>query len=122
MMEAYFGGLDSAAQSFEPAVKSLARANLEVIGLCNRRTQAYLEVGSRLSRCRSPQDVMAEQVWFWRTMFSQYQESTQRIVALWAEAVPMPQFAQAPRQRDVLTLPEQEQVTGEVTSRRAAAA
>jgi hypothetical protein len=94
MFEAYFTGLQSLSRGFamQPAdaqalgsqvtgpVKALARCQLEVMGFVNRRAQAQMELPQRLSRCRTPQDFMAEQVNFWHTAWEQYSESTQRIM------------------------------------------
>ena len=88
IMQAMVGGLDATALSYEPVAKGIAQVNLEAAGLANRRAQAYLEMPSRLAQCRTPQDLMAEQVRFWQTAMTQYQESTRKIVALWTQAVP----------------------------------
>lgn len=88
MMQAVFGGLDAAALSFDPVVRSAAQANLEAFGLASRRAQAYLEVPARLAQCRTPQDLLAEQMRFWQTAMAQYQDSSRKMVALWGQAVP----------------------------------
>lgn len=109
MLNAYFGGLDTAAQGLEPAVKSVARANLEVIGFWNRRAQAWLEIPGQLSRCRTPQDLFTAQTQFWQTAFSQYQDSTRKVMALYSQAVPgVLAGAAAARkpERDFITFPE----------------
>lgn len=84
-IQAYFGGLDTLAQSMSP-MKGLARWQLEVMGLMSRRAQAYMEFPSRLQQCRTPQDLVNEQARFLRTSFEQYIETTQRIAEAWAQA------------------------------------
>ncbi|NJR42357.1 MAG: phasin family protein, partial [Akkermansiaceae bacterium] len=80
MVQAYFGGLDAAAQGFEPVMKGMARMQLEMIGLASRRAQAYLEVSSRLAVVRTPQDLFSEQMRFWQTAFQQYSDSSRRVM------------------------------------------
>jgi hypothetical protein len=78
-MQLYFEGLDKMAQGMSP-LKGMARAQIEMMGLMSRRAQAYLEIPSRLSRCRSPQDLVNEQMRFWQTAAQQYSESSYRIM------------------------------------------
>ena len=83
-------GFDSqamAAQATAP-LKVAARCQLEVMGLANRRTQAYLQVPSRLAQCRTPQDFLNEQMAFWHTAMEQYGESSHRIADAWAHLMP----------------------------------
>lgn len=95
-LQAYFSGLDSVAQSLSP-MKGFARWQLEVMGLMSRRAQAYMEIPSRLQRCRTPQDLVNEQSRFLRTTFEQYTEASQRI----ADALQMPSAFSAPATRTV---------------------
>ena len=63
-----FGSLDTVAQNMSPMMgpmKAMAQWQLETMGFMNRRAQAYMEIPSRLSRCRTPQDLMSEQMRFW---------------------------------------------------------
>ena len=88
----YFGSLDTMAQSVSPMMgpmKAMARWQLEAMGLMSRRAQAFMEIPSRLSRCRSPQDLMSEQTRFMQTAFQQYQESSKRMMEAWAQVTPM---------------------------------
>jgi len=79
---AYFGSLDSMAQGMSP-LKGLARMQLEYTGFLSRRTQAYLEIPSRLQQCRTPQDLFNEQARFWQTAFEQYAEAGRRMTEAW---------------------------------------
>lgn len=109
MMQAWFGGFDKAAQSWDPVAKGMAQASLEVIGFWNRRAQAYLDVPSRLQQCRSPQDFAAEQMRFCQTAFTQYQDSSRKLMMIWANSVPDLPFAEAKRsrpERDYITINE----------------
>jgi hypothetical protein len=81
-LQAYFGSLDSMAQSMSP-LKSMARVQLEVTGFASRRAQAYLEIPSRLQQCRTPQDLFNEQARFWQTAFEQYAEASRRVTEAW---------------------------------------
>jgi len=62
----YFSGLEAFGQAYDPFTKGMARAQLEFMGHLNRRAQAYLEIPNRLGQCRTPQDLVNEQVRFWR--------------------------------------------------------
>lgn len=81
-LHAYFGSLDSMAQSMSP-LKGLARMQLEYTGFLSRRTQAYLEIPSRMQQCRTPQDLFNEQARFWQTAFEQYAEAGRRMTEAW---------------------------------------
>ncbi len=124
LMQAYAGGFDKASQCWDPVAKSLAQANLEVIGFWNRRAQAYLDIPTRLQQCRAPQDLVAEQMRFWQTAFTQYQDSSRKMMKLYAAAVPELPFAEPKRTkpvRDYIAVPETEQpARGESDGRRAA--
>jgi hypothetical protein len=69
-------------------LKAAARCQLEMFGLANRRTQAYMQVPTRLAQCRTPQDVLNEQMAFWRTAAEQYRESALKIGEAWGQAFP----------------------------------
>ena len=112
-MKSYFGGLDVMTQSYDPYFKGLARWQLEAMGLMSRRAQAYLEISSRMSKCRTPQDLFAEQTRFWQTAFQQYSESTRRMMAAANQmAVLPPTMTQAmgggktKRERDYISFPD----------------
>ncbi len=66
--------------------KAAARCQLELFGLANRRTQAYLQIPSRLAQCRSPHDVLNEQMAFWRTAAEQYGDTYRKIFDTWTGA------------------------------------
>lgn len=65
-------------------LKAAVRCQLEVMGYLNRRTQALLQAPTRFSSCRSPQDVLNEQMAFWQTAAEQYAETSRRIADAWA--------------------------------------
>ena len=69
-------------------LKAAARCQLEVFGLLNRRTQAYMQAPTRLAQCRTPQDVINEQMAFWRTAGEQYRESLIKFGEAWGHAFP----------------------------------
>jgi hypothetical protein len=84
-MQAYFGNLDSMSQSMSP-LKGVARSQLELMGFFSRRTQAYMEIPSRMQQCRTPQDLLNEQARFWQTAFEQYAETSRRMMEAWSQA------------------------------------
>lgn len=116
----YFSGLESMAQSMGP-MKVMARWQLEATGLMSRRAQAYMELPSRMSRCRSPQDVMSEQARFIQTAFQQYQQSSQRMLEAWTQIVPTAMPAGGDRQgaaRDYITFADPREANGRARSAR----
>jgi Phasin protein len=124
IFQMYFGGLEAFGQSYDPFMKGLARSQLEFMGLLNRRTQAVMEIPSRLSQCRTPQDVFNEQARFWQTAYQEYSESTARMTQAFA-AFAMPGFGlasagQAGNGHDYLTFPEPQEPEHRSRERRAA--
>lgn len=111
VMQTYFGGLDNATQVAEPFYKGMARWQLEMMGLMSRRAQAYMEIPSRMSKCRTPQDLVAEQTRFWQTAFQQYSESSRRMMAAANQMMVVPAAftqgaAKAQRKRDYISFPD----------------
>lgn len=78
----YFSGLDTLSQTYDPVTKSFARGQLEFMGLVNRRAQAVLDIPNRLGQCRTPQDLVNEQLRYWRTAYEQYSETAGRMMEL----------------------------------------
>lgn len=122
LMQSYFGGLDNAAQGYEPVMKGMARIQLEMMSLASRRAQAYLEISSRLAACRTPQELMTEQFRFWQTAVQHYSEGNRRVMtAMTAMAQPntTANGKSKPRARDYLSVPDaQEQPEPRETSPR----
>jgi hypothetical protein len=83
--------LETLSAGFGP-MKVLTVQQMELITLASRRAQAYLGIPQRLARCRTQSDVVQEQMRFWQTASSQYQDTTSRIANAWAEL-----FAQLPQ-------------------------
>ncbi len=83
-------------------LKAAARCQVEVLGLVNRRTQAYMQVPTRLAQCRSPQDVLNEQLAFWRTATEQYQACAVKIGEAWAQALPLQLAGMGKAERDYI--------------------
>jgi len=77
----YSNALDAMAKSYEPVALGVGRYQLELMTLALRRTQAWLARPTELTRCRTPQDAIAEQLGFWQTASAQYAESSQRLFA-----------------------------------------
>lgn len=119
MMQSMLGKLDDTTQNSEPMVKGMARLNLEAVALATRRAQAYLEVPSRLGRCRTPQDLVGEQMRFWQTAYEQYSDCARKAMTIWGSMTPgIPSFGQggrngAARERDFITFPEPREVASE---------
>lgn len=111
----YFSAIDQMSQSMGP-MKGYARCQLEMMGFMSRRAQAYMEIPSRLSQCRTPQDLMNEQMRFWQNAFQQYSDSSRKIMEAWAQAVVPPVgFGGRPaaRERDYISFPDPKTANGQ---------
>lgn len=71
-------------------MEAMARANVEMVGLLGRRSRAYLELPTQLSRCRTPQQMLEEQAKFFQDMLHDYQVTNDRVVNCWIEATGAP--------------------------------
>lgn len=71
------------AQASAPIVKAAMRFNMELMSLTGRRMRAYLDLPSTLGRCRSPQDLAAEQMRFWQTAARDYTDSSRSAMEAW---------------------------------------
>lgn len=117
MFETCCNGMDVAAQHCEPWVKAMAGGNLELLCLMSQRVQAYMEMPANLANCRTPQDLVDEQVRFWQTAFRQYAESSQRAVSAWSTSISAfggvlpPWVPGAKPARDYITFPEPQEAT-----------
>lgn len=120
LSQAYLSGLDVAARGYEPAFRSAARWNLELMGLATRRARAWLELPSRLARCRTPQDLVRENLRYWQTSAHDYADGAQRLtIAAGAFAMPGANGAwvkTAPG-RDYITFAEPKPATEEAPRR-----
>jgi hypothetical protein len=76
-------------------MKAMAIQQTELGTLASRRAQAYLGIPQRLTRCRTRQDLFDEQMRFWQTAMSQYQESATRICQAWSDVFKVSQTASA---------------------------
>jgi hypothetical protein len=105
----YFSALDRTAQAFSP-FKNVAWVHAEWFGFLNRRAQALLDVPSQLMFCRTPQDVLREQMHFWDTAVKECDETSRRILSAYAnsqnaETAPEKIPENLPRARDYITIP-----------------
>ncbi len=108
LSQAYFGGVDMMVKGYEPALRGVGRFNLELVGLMARRSQAWLEIPVRLSRCRTPMDLVNEQLRFWQTAAADFAEGQQRLAAALGACAVLPKLNGA-QPRDYITFPEAEE-------------
>ena len=87
--EQSMAGMMTPAKGFEPVAKAMIRSNAETMTLMNQRAQAYMALPSRMAACRTPHDVMTEQVRFWQTAMQQYSDAWRNVAAAWAPVNPM---------------------------------
>jgi hypothetical protein len=88
-LAAYFSSMSAVSSTMTP-VRGVARAGAEAVGYMSRRTVATLDSVNRISRCRTPKDLIDEQTRFWNTAMQQYMEASQRIMAAWGQASVLP--------------------------------
>lgn len=105
LSQAYFGNLDVMVKGCEPALKSFSRWNLELVGFAARRAQAWLEIPTKLGQCKTPADLVSEQLKFWQAATSDYVEGSRRLTAAWNGGAALPK-SDGTRQRDYITFPE----------------
>ncbi len=67
---------------FPPLASSLAEWNLEMLRFSTRRAMEYRELSDRLSRCRTPNEMWAEQLRFFEQLQSEYSTEMGRLLAL----------------------------------------
>ncbi|MBX9591127.1 MAG: hypothetical protein K2X43_17715 [Hyphomonadaceae bacterium] len=79
LSQTYCNNLDILAKGYEPMLKGVGRWNLEVMGLMTRRARAWLEVPMRVGQCKTPQDLVGEQLKFWQTAVFDYSEGARRL-------------------------------------------
>lgn len=125
MLNGAFDQFVMAGRAFEPWFKAAARGSLEAFAHATRRAQAYVELPARLGQCRSPQDLLEEQMRFWQTMTQQYAECSQKILQIWADVAKNgSKGSQAGKpQRDYMTVSEADETdagAAEKSERRAA--
>jgi hypothetical protein len=82
--------------------KAAARCQLELLGLINRRAQAYMHIPTRLAQCRLPQDVVNEQMAFWRTATQQYAETSRKVFDAWTSSDLLQSSNVRPAERDYI--------------------
>jgi hypothetical protein len=125
LSQSYFGGLDTIVKGCEPALKGVGRWNFELMALMTQRAQAWAEIPVRLGQCRTPQDLVREQMQFWQAAMIQYSAGSQRLaLALGACSVPGlhgPGGGKTPApRRDYITFAEPGPETANRGDRRAA--
>jgi hypothetical protein len=126
LSQAYFGCLDAVVQGYEPALRGVGRWNLELMGLLSRRARAWLEIPSRISQCKTPQDLINEQMRFWQTAAHQYADGSRRLTAALGACAVVPGFNGAwggrtvARARDYINVSEAKDQPGSSAQRRSA--
>ena len=114
----YTSGLTSGPQGFDVMMRNMARCQLEMQGLMSRRAQAYLELPSRVSQCRTPQELVQEQTRFWQNAVEQYSECSRRVFGAWAQMLQMPVPSDSSgrsgkeTRRDYLSFPDSKSTNG----------
>jgi len=112
----YSNAVDAMAKGYEPVALGLGRCQLELMTLGLRRMQAWLNRPTQVTRCRTPQAAIAEQLSFWQTANTQYAESSQRLLAALLSTAATPpatgSTAQARERRDYVAVAEVKEAAG----------
>jgi len=118
--------LEAFAKNSEPVLKSVGRWNLELMGLTARRTRAWIEFPVQLSRCKTPQDLVREQLQFWQTFAADYAQGAQRLTralnAVTGSAIAGFQNGRDTFARDYINFPEGNAAAAESAQRERRAA
>jgi Phasin protein len=88
-LAAYFASMSALSTTMTPA-RGAARASAEAVGYMSRRTLATIDAATRMSRCRTPKDLLDEQTRFWNTAMQQYMETSARMMAAWSQVASAP--------------------------------
>ena len=113
------GNVDAVVRAYGPALKAIGRFNLEMLALMSRRWQAWLGAPRQFGGCRSPQDVVQEQVRFWQAAARDYAQSAQHLSATFGAFAVMPEHRGA-AQRDYITVQEPATSAAKRNDRKAA--
>ena len=83
LSQAYFGNLDMMVKGCEPALKGVGRWNHSARAQLLLAGQAWLAVPARLMQCKTPVDLVNEQMRFWQSAAADYTEGSRRLGAAW---------------------------------------
>ena len=94
---------------FQP-MKAIAIGQLQASNLVNRRFQALAEFPHKVAACRSPNELMLEQMRFFQTALRDYSDAMQVMAKAWDHAIKEQtgEQAEAPKRHDYLALPGME--------------
>jgi hypothetical protein len=118
--ETCWSGLDLVAKGYEPTLMGMGRWNLELLGIMTRRSRAWLEIPARASQCKTPQDLVREQLQFWQTAAHDYSDGARRLTMAFG-ALAAPGSIAAPK-RDYIDVPDAKPVAAEAPRRERRAA
>ncbi len=85
MMQQYYAPAGEDANAAQTAWKNIARCQLEIWALANRRARATLALPSTLAASPSPMGLMAAYADYWQTAFAECADTTHRVSELLTE-------------------------------------
>ena len=88
--------------------KMAVRIQIESVVLISRRAQAYMEIPQALAHCKSPEDLLTEQVRFWQIAQRHYMQGFERAMTS-VHLAPTPETTATPhpaRPRDYMVVSE----------------
>ena len=120
LSQAYFGGLDMMVKGCEPAIKGVAAgtSSCSVCWLGARRRGWRCLPG--LMQCKTPVDLVNEQVRFWQSAAADYTEGSRRLSAAWGACAAMPKL-NGTLPRDYMTFAEPKDAAQQPSADRKAA-
>ena len=84
IMERYYAPAGDDATAVQAAWKNMARCQLEIWALANRRARAALVFPTQAAACPTPMAAMAAYAEFWQTAFAECADATHRMTELLA--------------------------------------
>lgn len=87
------------AEAMQEGFKTIARCQLEMWALANRRARATLALPSKLAACRTPAAMMEAYFDFWRSGFMECADATHRVNEMLAPKAtdPVPAAVKKPK-------------------------
>jgi hypothetical protein len=78
----------TASRATNPVMVAVTRTGAELTACTSQRLQAMIEQPSRLAQCRTPHDLMTEQLRFCQVAADQYTAALRAMTSAWSTVIP----------------------------------
>ncbi len=112
----WFGAFGNTQKTLEPAAKSMATAQSEMMTFASRRTKAWADLPNQLAQCKAPQDFARTNAQFWQEASADWTDASQRMMTVWSAVLQNGNGFSA-LARDHLMVPESDNRRTEATGR-----